>query len=302
MKRIIVWMGMMVVSGAAAWATPLELFNAQNLAEADWSWSDARVRKQQATWVITEIHKQDTAGNVFVERRFPVHPDGEIAINVQAVPRGALTFQVLAFAGETPIYTAEPLKNVTRPGRHVLNIRDLGLPSQTQSLLFKLWVSEAEGASAVLDELRYYIPLFPDLLVLDETVGASSAWVATDAQWAVSGSGGHLTLAADKSYGSALFDRWLNRADDQWLLLHAPIVKAGTLTLQLVAFDEAGAYLESVDVVAAFGRGWHGIPLSQVAWPEGAAQFKVKLWLGGTPDAEAVVERVLLLKAAPLQP
>lgn len=291
------WMALLLVwsTAGALSAEEIELFNAQTAPEEAWSWSDARIRKQDNRLVVTEINKQGMVGNVFPENRFPYHPGGVVALDVESVPSGSYTFQVMAFAGATPIFTVEPVKDSTQAGPFEIPLAKLNLPPETQSILFKLWVGNAEGASAVLKNLRYTVPVAPDVVLLDERFASPTDWTASDCVLASATQGVRMSLSEGKSFGNILLNQTLGWDDNAWLLVHAPEVSAGTITLQLAAFNGMGEYLESVDAIHAVGAGWHGIRLGQVAWPQGTLKFQVKLWLGGASESSAVFDRLLLM-------
>ncbi len=285
----------LTAAGAAEPIESIELFNARTAPEEAWGWSDARIRDKGDRLVVTEINKRGSLGNVFPEHRFPYHPRAEIHLDCREAPIGAYSFQVMAFAGDTLIGAAEPIKDAASGGRHRFGMAGLALPPETQAVLFKIWVSGAEGASVVLDQLRYTLPVAPADILFDESFDDAGPWTAEHAEIARDGTGVRMTLRDGRAFGNFLIEPLLARRDGAWLLVHTPEVRGGTLTIQLAAFDAGGEYIGSVDALPAVGGGWHGIRLGLVNWPDGAEQFRVKIWLSGAPAASARVDRLLLL-------
>ena len=290
------WLLLSLAISLESSAEILELFNARIAPEEAWSWSDARARKRGEQVVITEINKQGNLGNVYPERRFPYHPEAELLVECRDMPKGAYSVQVMGFAGDVPIETIDLIKESAKGGRHIFRLAERGLNPKTQSVLFKVWVGGVEGATVELDELRYTLALPANDIVFDEQFAAPGRWIPEHASIAQGSPGLTLSLQAGHAYGNLLLDALLARDDSSWLLIHAPAVSAGTLTIQVVAFDGQGDYLASVDAIPAVSSGWHGVRLGQLDWPAGAAQFRVKLWLGGSPGARVTIARVLLLK------
>ena len=295
MRSRIGWLLLGLAISLESSAETLELFNARTAPEEAWSWSDARARKRGDRVIITEINKQGSLGNVFPERRFPYHPGAELQFECRDMTGGAYSLQVMAFAGDTPIGTLDLIKESATGGRHIFRLAERGLDPKTQSILFMVGVGGVVGATVELDELRYMIEFPAENIAFDERFVAPGRWTPEHASLAQGSSGLVLSLQTGHAYGNLLLDSLLARDDASWLLLHAPTVSAGTLTIQVVAFDDQGQYLSSVDAVPAVSAGWHGVRLGQLDWPAGATQFKVKFWLGGSPGANATIARVLLL-------
>jgi hypothetical protein len=104
-----------------------------------------------------------------------------------------------------------------------------------------------------------------------------------------------MQLLEEGSIGSVVFPDQIAKPDGGRLLLPVKDVKSGTLTAQVCAFDANSEYLDSRDIVRQATAGLSG-NLAAVAWPEGAATFQVKVWLGGAPNASAVIQRILVLR------
>ncbi len=286
-----VWLGAPVV-----WAEELILFDAQRAAEEAWSWSDAKIQRRGDQLVIVENNKSGDYGNVFVDTHYPYHPDAVLAVDVRSVLNGTYTIQVLAFQGETHIHTVDPIKNSASTGSRALPMRDLKLPPETQSVRFKVWVAGAEGAAIALGNLRYSRMIETDQIVLDEPMKTLTYWEADGTSPELVEGGIRVTLAEGASFGSLLYEPMRARRDDGQLMIHTPRVHYGTITIQLVCFDRDHLYLESVDAIRAVGTGWHGVSLAGVKWPDRTAHYKVKIWLGGEPGAEAKLARLLELE------
>lgn len=285
-----------ITAAMATQAAELELFNARSIEEDQWTWSDARMEKNDYGLLVTEINKTGDYGNVFVDRRLPYHPAGRVDLDVAQIMSGAFTLQALAFVGDTHIHTAELIKGSTRTGPQSFALDRFEFPPETQSVLFKLWAVETEGASLLLNDLRYVLPIEETGILRDEQVDRAEHWEGSDLIVTPVTTGVRATLVEGKAYGNLLFGPMFPRAETSTLLLNVPEMSYGVLTLQLAAFNSSGEFIEAFDVIKRFGAGWHGIPLDRLAWPDTAAQFRIKLWLEGTAGAEAIIDRVLLLK------
>ena len=198
-------------------------------------------------------------------------------------------------SGKTHIGTIDPVKDATDPGRREIRMADLDVPAECDTILLKLWVGGAEGATTLLNNLTYTVQMSPEDIRNDENFGKAEVWEATDVRLSHTDDSATVELADGKSFGSALYQPLLPRSDEGRLLVHASAVTGGTLTLQIVAFGPEGRYIASVDAIPSFTSGWRGIALNRIAWPEGTTHFRVKLWLGGTGGASAVLDRLLLL-------
>lgn len=292
MRAMWIMAGLMA-AGSMAWGEELVLFDAQRAPEEAWSWSDAKIQRRSDQLIVSEINKAGDYGNVFVDTHYPYHPDAVLSVDVRSVLNGSYTIQVLAFQGETHIHTVDPIKNSVSTGSRALPMRDLKLPPETQSVRFKVWVAGAEGAAIALGNLRYSRTIEAEQIVLDEPLKTLTYWEADGTIPELVDGGVRVTLEEGAGFGSLLYEPMRTRRDGGQLMIHAPRVHYGTITIQLVCFDRDHLYLESVDAIRAVGAGWHGVSLGGVKWPDRTAYYKVKIWLGGEPGAEAVIGRLL---------
>jgi hypothetical protein len=280
----------------SASAEELELFNALVMPAESWNWADAKIQKKENGLLVTEINKAGDYGSVFVDERFPFHPAAKIKLRVDEVLSGDYTMQVLSFVGNTHIQTLDSVKSSRQTGVQEFEMSGLKLPPESQAVLFKLWVGGAEGASTKLGNLTYSLPVAPDAIVKDDAFASSNEWEAVDVVLNyLPQRGVEVKLAEGKSYGSILYRPLLTRSDDAYLFVHVPGATSGSVTMQVVVLDSAGAYIQSIDVLPAFGAGWRSVRLGQIEWPEGATHFRVKLWVGGTAATEVSFNRLLLL-------
>ncbi len=286
-----------MIGAAMALAEDLEIFNAQTAPEAGWGWSEARIRKRGDKLIVTEINKTGVVGSVYFDQRFPLLSAGRVVLDVEAVPSGVYTLQVLSFLGSSPLLSDEPVKNSNRPGRFDISVSDLKLPTEAQSILFKLWLGQSEGANMILNNLRYYIPLPPEDVIFDDHFADSAKWSATDSILRPFSSGYEMTLSEGKPYGNILLNHDFASDGHSWLLVHIPKVERGTITVQLVAFDSNGDYSQSIDAIVAVGAGWHGVRTDSIEWPPKVGKFQVKIWLGGDSNCSAEFARLLLIAA-----
>lgn len=294
MKMIVGLCCAMLALGNAR-AEEVSFFKASAAGEEAWSWAGAKVKLREGELQIAEANPAADFGDAFIADRLPYLPNGVITLDVSGVDAGMYTLQVLGFQGDTHASTAEPVKDKSQPGTARIAVADLGFPAGTETILLKMWVAGAEGASTRLRELSYGAVVDTAAAQLDETFADLARWQPDAGQVALAAipGGAEMKLQPAVPYASAALPVRVERQAGRLLLLHAPAVN-GSVTVQLDVFDAAGEYLGAVDVVKGVGAGWHGALLDRAAWPTGAATYSIKLWLGGNEGASAKLARVLV--------
>lgn len=281
----------------SATAGELVLFSAADAGADVWSWGQAQVTEQAGALLVQEKNKDGAYGDVYTSDRCAYMPEGVIEINVGHVIAGKFTLQVLAFQGESLLTSIDVIKNSTQAGKQTIPLSTIGLPAQTDGLLFKLWVTDEEGASIELKDLRCTVPFAADRIFFSKKIDVSTACSTEKATWqALSTGGGTMTLNTNETYGSVLFGDPIEKTYQGTLLIQTTGVKGGVLSVQLCALDVNGAYLGSVDIMKRIPGGWQKATLSTVQWPAETASFQVKVWLEGAERASATINQFVILK------
>jgi hypothetical protein len=292
----------LLLAAGASFGEELTLFQASTAGTDAWGWGDAKMKKSKDGLAIQEAGKANPVGDVYVLERFARMPDGIIEFDVNSIQSGSYTFQVLAFKGDANIGAADLVKESKTGGKQLFAVKDLKLPEGTERLTFKIWVGGVRGATTVLNDLKYSVDIPAERIVFDKKITSDTTEVVTDkTSWTASDNGGTLALKSNdpsEQIGSAVLPDLMKNPKEGTLLLHVPSVKHGNITIQLVAFDDKGAYLDSVEVANKVGSGWHAAALDQVKWPEGTAAYRVKIWLGGEAGGigMATLQRVMVVK------
>jgi hypothetical protein len=280
-----------------ATAGELVLFSAATAGADVWSWGQAQITQQADNLLVQEKNNGGAYGDVYTSDRCAYLPEGVIEINVASVIAGKYTLQVLALQGESLITSIDVIKNSTQAGTQTIPLSTIGLPAQTESILFKLWVTDEEGASIELKDLRYTMPFAADRILFEKKIDISTPCSTEKATWqGFSAGGGTMTLTTNETYGSVLFGDPIKKSYQGTLLIHATAVKGGVLTVQFCALDVNGAYLRSVDVMKRVPAGWQKATLSAVQWPAETDSFQVKVWLEGSEGASATIDQFVILK------
>lgn len=285
---------LLAVLGAAG--EDLVLFSAANAGADVWSWGEARIERDGALLNITERNRTGDYGDVFVSDRLAYLPGGLIKMDVKRVLSGGYTLQVLAFKGDSHVATADVVKDSIRVGPQILKLGATTLPEDTEAVVFKIWVAGMEGAGILLRELKYYLPIDDASVLMDLRVDPTTSCAADNVLWTPAAGGGTMALPPEFTYGSVLFPQYVDRDGAETLVLHTTDLRDGSITAQVVAFDEQDTYLDSRDVLKRVESGLKTADLGTLEWPEGTVKFRVKLWLEGTEGCSAVIRRVLVVK------
>ena len=285
-----------ILCATLARAEELVFFSAATAGADVWSWGQGQITQQEGTLLVREKNNGGSYGDVYTSDRCPYLPEGLLELDVGRVISGKYTLQVLAFQGESLITSIDVIKNSIQAGKQTVHIGAVGLPAQTEGLLFKLWVTDEEGASLELKDLRYTMPFATDRVLLDRKIGITTPCSTEKATWQALSTGGTITLNTNESYGAALFEEPIKKAYEGTLMIHATAVKNGVLTVQFCALDVNGAFLSAVDVIKRVPGGWQKATLSTVQWPAETDSFQVKVWLEGSEGASATINEFVILK------
>ena len=297
MTRKIAFVLIAFLCAVIARAEELVLFSAATAGADVWSWGQAQISQQAASLLVQEKNNDGAYGDVYTSDRCTYLPEGVLEIDVGRVISGKYTLQVLAFQGESLLTSVDVIKNSTQAGKQTVHVGTIGLPAKTDGLLFKLWVTDEEGASLELKDLRYTMPFASDRILFDQKIDITTPCTTEKAMWrALPAGGGTLTLGTNETYGAVLFENPLQKAYQGTLMIHAPSVKNGVLTVQFCALDVNRAYLGSVDVIKRVPGGWQRAPLGTVQWPAGTDSFQIKVWLEGSEGASATISQFVVLK------
>ena len=277
-------------------AADLVFFKASEAGEEAWGWDNAKMVKQGTDLIITENDAKLSYGNVYVSDRLAYVPDGVIDLKVSQVLLGKYSVQVLAFQGNTHIHTADIVKATAEPVSKQLPINAIGLPPFTETILLKVWVSDAEGASILLDDLVYSMPLDPARILVDEPFSDATKWTPDKTTLTPTHQGTSLALQPGETFGSILYTTRFQRSEVDRLMLDLAPVKNGVVTVQLACFDAAGKYTESFDLLKDLNGALYAAQMSLAQWPDNSTQFDVKIWLSGQDATQANLRRLLLLK------
>ena len=301
-RKMIAWFFAAMAVSTACRAGNLVFFKASEAGEEAWGWDNAKMVKQGTDLIITESDPKVSYGNVYVSDRLAYVPDGMLDLKVSQVLLGKFSVQVLAFQGSTPIHTADIVKGAAEPLSKQVPINSIGLPPETETILLKIWISDAEGASILLDDLVYSMPLDTARILLDETFSDSAKWTPDKTTLAPTHQGTSLSLQPGESFGSILYTTRFQRSEVDRLILDLAPVKSGVVTVQLACFDAAGKYTESFDLLKNVNGALYAVQMSLAKWPENSTQFDIKIWLSGQQGTQANLRRLLLVKpeAAPL--
>ena len=286
-----------ILFAVSAQADELVLFSAATSGPDVWSWGKAQIVQQaDGTFLVREKNKDGAYGDVFTSERCSFMQEGLIELDVAKVIAGKYTLQVLAFQGESLLTSVDAIKNSTQAGKQTVHVGTIGLPPQTEYILFKLWVTDEEGAALQLKDLRYIMPFATDRILLDRKIDPATPCSMEKATWQAAATGGTLTLSTNESYGAVLFSEPIAKSYQGTLMIHAPAVQNGVLTIQLCALDKNGAYLGSVDAIKRVPGGWQKAELGSVQWPAETDSFQVKVWLEGSEAASATISQIVILK------
>lgn len=292
--RTLIAVTLMVLAAGLAAADELVLFDAAQAGPDIWAWGGAKVTAQAGKLLIQRAVKLGRESDVFVEERFPYFEDAAVAFDAERILSGTYTLQLLAFRGESYLKSIDLARDSIQLGAQAFRLKDLSLPPETDTVTFKVWVSDQEGSGVLLNNLRYYTTVSPDTILCDIRI-TPAARVETDrTDWTVSPDVGVLKLLPGEDYGSILFTDIIPRPENAAVMVLGE-AHNGTMTVQLACLDENGEYLDSVDaadqVTTSVSRRIDAVP-----WPDGTTGFRIKIWIGGSQAVSATLRRIVLLR------
>ena len=286
----------MVFAALPAVAEEIVFFDAATAGDGVWSWGSARIKAEAGRLVVREANLKDAYGDVYPSDMFPYAPKARLSLDVERIFAGTFTLQVLCFRGPSLLQTIDLIKDSKEARSRVFRMSDVGVPPETQGVMFKLWVANAKGASLVLKDLRYSLEVPGDKLVASVDFRDLSAWTNHAMEVQSTDNGVLLMPTGVEKAGSMWWTRSVEATRTGSIILHVPQVSKSVTTLQLDVFDRDDQYLGAVNVFENVGSGWHGSPMSVLRWPEGAARYQVKLWAAGGEGSFVGVDRLLIVE------
>lgn len=296
MKKSIILLAFVVaLSAVCSPAEDLELFRASKLGDSVWVWGGARLKKKGDVFTITEHSQEADYGDVFMADKIPFFKDALVDIVIQNAT-GAVTLQALGFKGDDYLGTHDLLSQIAEPGSYSLDFKGAVLPEESERILFKLWIGGEEGATASIRDLVYRLPVKDENILINDRFAKTAQWETQDTLIGVDVAGAKLTLQPGKTFGAILYLPLIPKDENTLLLLDTPVVLNGNISVQVVAFDDIGEYLRSIDVLKEVGAGMHVVDMGAVSWPPQSEQYRIKIWIGGAVNAEALLSRMLLIR------
>lgn len=275
-------------------------FDSTRVGDEAWTWGAARIKAREGGVLrITENSPTNDAGEVFVSDPFPYMPGGKVLFDVGKVTAGNYTLQVLCFKAGTYFHTAEPVSHIKSTNQHVFTLGTLGLPEDTESILFKVWVSGADMASIDVNQLKFTDTIDLTAASLDEKFSAVARWTPDEGKVTFvseEGVGARLTVLRGAGFGSVTMVDAISIQPGQEILFKVGPVDSARVTLQLNLHDATGEFLEARDVVGNVGSGTYGVRLDGQKWPSAASSIVPKIWVSGNDEASAIVERLIIFK------
>jgi hypothetical protein len=296
MRRYIL-AAIIALTACRAMADEFMLFQSSEAGDKAWAWGQARIKnKEGGVLRITENSPTNDAGDVYVADPFPYLPEGKVTLDVGKVTAGNYTFQVLCYKNGMYFHTAEPISHLKSTNQHAFTLGTLGLPAQTESVVFKIWVSGAEMASIDVNEFTYSDNIDLSRAQLDDHFLDVTPWMNDTGKVAfVSVDGGaRLTVMKGAGFGSVTRTDIFSKQPGQEIIFQVGPAESCTVTLQLNVMDAAGSFLQAIDVVGNSGTGTHGVVLDKVKWPDGASSFGLKIWISGKDEAVALIKRLVV--------
>ncbi|HBA83669.1 MAG TPA: hypothetical protein DCZ95_06195 [Verrucomicrobia bacterium] len=296
------WMktyGMMMAGMLMACSAGAEelVFFQSSVAGADaWSWGGAKAKQEADLLTVVENNPNGGYGDVYPSDVLPYIPGARLEFNVSSVVAGNYTLQILCFRGSVYFKTIDVIKDSKKVGAQVLKMSDLTLPPETQSIMFKLWVANSEGASLKLKELKYSMPLAAGSLSIDERFKNIDAWKATDLEAVANDAGISLAMSPDKTFGCLAWEKTIPADKQSFILIHIAEAKSSVISVQLETLDGEGQFIMPVDAIKDVGAGWHGAALSMLELSAETTQYQIKLWMAGGTAAKGRIDRLLILK------
>jgi hypothetical protein len=297
MNKIFWLVGALVLlSGTfACHAEEFILFSASASGASAWANDNARIAQKDKALVVTEDNRTGSFGSVYLTRMLPFLAEGAIDVDVKQVVAGNYSVQVLGFQGTKHIHTSDLVESSNKPAKKKLPLKFMGFPPETDSVMLKIWVTDIEGACVRVSDIRYVLDVAPEKIGLDDVFATAGEWKADACSWTPTLDGARLSLPPGKNSGSLERAHHVKKPADGLMFFQAPEVVNGSLTVQVVAFDAQGSYLESLDAIAGAGAGEHSVRLNNLKWPENAAEFSIKIWLNGSANSSALVKRLAIV-------
>jgi len=300
MKTCGLFVLLLVLASTEIRAEDLVLFKASEAGDGAWTWGAARIKaKEGGVLRITENSPTNDAGDVLVSDSFPYMPGGKVLFDVGKVTAGNYTLQILCFKGGTYFHTAEPVSHIKSTNQHVFTLGTLGLPADTESIMFKVWVAGAELASIDVNELMFTDHVDLSGADLDDHFKTVERWTP-DADKitfvAEEGAGARMTVKMGAGFGAVTMVDAISLQPGQEILFRVGLTDSCRVTLQLNVLDATGEFIEARDVIANVGSGMYGVRLDGQKWPDGASSIRPKIWISGKDDASALVERLIVFK------
>ncbi|MFH0878662.1 MAG: hypothetical protein V2A34_03020 [Lentisphaerota bacterium] len=295
MKRFNLFLGLLGIFlfSVAVRSEEVTVFSAAEAGPDVWTWEGARLTEQDGGLLLGKDKGESCT--VVLGDRFTYLPDGIVEFGVEHVVSGTYSIQVLAFKGGDYLGAIDLVKDSMFAGTKTIPLAKLKLPAETQFITFKIWISKDLGSSVLFKDIRYFIPVVQANILYDREISATTSGLVDQVTWTPGEKGGVLALLPGTSVGSIVFQDRIAKPARGKLLLKASEVKNGTLTVHVCAFDSAGEYLDSVEVIQRALSGMSA-DLGAIQWPNNTVSFQVKVWLGGGAGASAVIQRILILE------
>ena len=290
--------GLLLIAETVLGAEELVLFDASEEGESAWVAEQAQVTEKMRDFLVREDNPTDTYGSVYTKSRYVFVPSASLEINVKQVIAGTYTIQVLAIKDDKVIHTSDVIKGSTQTGKKKVPLKFIGLPAETESVAFKIWVADADSAATRFRDLNYIVDVEPDNVLLDDSFTPPTGWRAFDTVIMGDAKGARVTLKPDFTFGAIESEKRVKWPESGFLYLDTAAVENGSTSVQLVVFDTDGNYLESIDVISNVFAGRHSVGFDAVSRPAGAASFSVKLWIGGGPRVAATYSRLMVISAS----
>lgn len=287
---------LLALAAVSAVAEEIVFFDAAAQGDAVWSWGSARIKQDESKrLVIRETNPKGGYGDVYPSDQFPYVPEAKLDLDIARIFAGTYTLQILCFRGPL-LKTIDVIKDSSEVRSRTIRMSDIGVPPETQSVMFKLWVANAKGASMVLKNLRYTLEVPGGRKLADFDFKTLAQWETNNLAAVTSDKGAILMLGTNATTGCVWWMRAFPVAKNGAIILHVPQVSRSVASLQVDTFDAGGAFIKAVNVFENVGTGWHGSPLSVLEWPESAAHYQVKLWVSGVDGSFAAFDRLLVLQ------
>jgi len=281
---------------ASADANELVLFRASQAGVDAWSWSGARIKAEGDLFKVTENNPDGSYGDVFVADRLPYLKGAVLSFDVVEVRKGAYTVQLVCFKGEEVLGDVNLTASSLDLGPRSFPLSSQPIPAGTETILVKVWAVDEEGATTLLRDLSYTLTYDEAALLKTVDFSASPGFEPHDVLVSQDMAGTKVALKPGASFGSILLPVTLPYEANSVAVFENGEVVNGNTTLQAVFLNDAGEYISSLDLIRAVGKGIHAAPLSSLQLPAGATQYSLKIWLGGSQGAFAVLKRLSILR------